>query len=449
VPSRLLLNPHLVPSPSSVDPSAAGVPPADRAPATTLSALDLVRAFHRRLPGYAPTALHDLPELASACGVGRVLVKAEVERLGLPSFKVLGASWATYRLLCHELHAAGALPELGTADAGRAAGPVPEPEWASVDDLADVVGRWLGPLRLVAATDGNHGRAVAHMARLCRLAATILVPEGTAQARIDAIAGEGAEVLVVDGTYDDAVFASAAFAAGDDSVRRNAVAVVGSGEDAQGGNGTAARRLTVSDTSWTGYEDVPGWVIDGYSTIFSEIDEQLPELGVEALDLVVVPLGVGALGAAVATHYGAQAPAAGPLLVGVEPDTAACVAAAVEAGKVVEIPGPHGSIMVGLNCGLASPVAFPRVKEAFGAFVAVDDDRCRDAMRALAASGLDVGETGAATLAGLTALADEHRPMLPLTPHTTVLLLATEGVTDPFNFQNVVGRPPTRKAGST
>jgi diaminopropionate ammonia-lyase len=391
-----------------------------------------VHAFHQRLPGYVPTPLRDLPGLAAATGVGRVLVKDESSRLGLPAFKVLGASWATYRALVERL--------------GR------EPDWATLDELAAAVADQLGALRLVAATDGNHGRAVARMARLLGLAATILVPEGTAEARIDGIASEGAEVVVVPGTYDDAVTVSAGMA----------------GE----------RDLVVSDTSWPGYQDVPGWVIEGYSTIFAEIDAQLavPDgdgvaeagaadgegdagerrgdrievtndgIAVRAaavVDVAFVPLGVGALGAAAGACLRAgRNPGVGPLLVGVEPTTAACVSAAVEAGHLVEVPGPHRSIMAGLNCGLASMLALPTVTAAFDAFVAVDDDRCRAALHAMAEAGMDVGETGAAALAGLMAVVDEHRAELPIPEQATVLLLATEGVTDPANFERIVGRPP-------
>jgi diaminopropionate ammonia-lyase len=357
-----------------------------------------VHAFHRRLPGYAPTPLRDEPALAAATGVGRVLVKDESSRMGLPAFKILGASWATYRVLCERL--------------GR------EPEWATVDDLAAVVAAELGPLRLVAATDGNHGRAVARMAKLLGLRATILVPDGTAAARIDGIASEGAEVVVSPGSYDDAVAESAAMA----------------GE----------RDLVISDTSWPGYEDPPRWVIEGYATIFAEIDAQLAELsGGPVIDVAVVPLGVGALGAsAAACLRGGREPGDGPLLVGVEPESAACVAAAVEAGHVVEVPGPHRSIMAGLNCGLASLLGLPAVTAGFDAFVAIDDDRCRAAIRAHADAGMDVGETGAAALAGLTAVLEDHAAALPLPAGAAVLLLATEGVTDPVNFARVVGRPP-------
>jgi diaminopropionate ammonia-lyase len=361
-----------------------------------------VHAFHRRLPGYAPTPVHDMPTLAEAAGVGRVLIKDESSRMGLPAFKILGASWATYRVLCDRLVAAG-------VDG--------EPLWDSVTDLAAMVARQLGPLRLVAATDGNHGRAVARMAKLLGLSATILVPDGTAPARIGGIAAEGAEVTVVPGTYDDAVAESASLASG--------------------------RDLVISDTSWPGYEDPPRRVIEGYATIFAELEEQLAALDAPPPDLVMVPLGVGALGAAAASCLRAGLePGAGPMLVGVEPDSAACVAEGVRAGHVVEVPGPHKSIMAGLNCGLASLLALPTVAAGFGAFVMIDDDRCRDAVRTLAAAGLDVGETGAAALGGLMALRAEHGAELPVPAEATVLLLATEGVTDPVNFERIVGRPP-------
>ena len=391
--SRLLINPH-----------APDGPVMTLAPPPQVE----VRGLHERLPDYAPTPLVELPELAASHGVGRVLVKAEVERMGLPSFKILGASWATYRVVAALLAADGVDVEA----------------WSSIDELAELVADELGRLRFVTATDGNHGRAVAHMARLLGADATVLVPDGTADARIDAIAGEGAEVVVVDGTYDDAVAQSASLA--------------------------DERTLVISDTSWPGYEGPPRWVVEGYSTIFGELDEQLRAAGVDRPDVVVVPLGVGALGAAAAGHYRApgrrwtgRAEGDLPMLVGVEPDDAACVMAAVDAGEVVEVPGPHRSIMAGLNCGFASPIALPVVRAGFSAFVTVDDDRAAAALRTLADAGLDVGETGAAALAGLSALVAEHSTAFPVPNDATVVLLATEGVTDPANFEKITGRPPT------
>jgi diaminopropionate ammonia-lyase len=242
------------------------------------------RAFHASMPGYAPTALRPAPAVAAALGVAEVLVKDESARLTLPSFKVLGASWAVYRAL---------LARLGAS----------RTEVPTFDALREAVAP-LRPLSLAAATDGNHGRAVAHMAALLGLDAAIYVPDNMVSARIDAIAGEGATVTVVDGGYDDAI-------------RRSA-------QDA------SDRCLVISDTSWEGYEEVPAWVIEGYGTVFGEIEEQLQ--GREPPDVVAVPIGVGALAAAVVRHYWSGPADARPRLVGVEPTSAACVLESVAAG---------------------------------------------------------------------------------------------------------------------
>jgi diaminopropionate ammonia-lyase len=144
--------------------------------------------FHRRLPGYVPTTLVDAPKLAAKLGVARVWVKDEEQRLGLPAYKILGASWATYRAL--ESHC-GSLEPWDDLDA----------LWAKLELFK--------PLTLACATDGNHGRAVARMARLLGLEAQVLVPRNTVAARIEGIESEGAHVRVIDGGYDEAVASSA------------------------------------------------------------------------------------------------------------------------------------------------------------------------------------------------------------------------------------------------
>ena len=340
-------------------------------------------AFHRRLPGYAATRAVDAPGLAADIGVASLAVKDEAGRLGLPSFKILGASWAVYRLLTGRL--------------GH------EPAWRDLDELRAAFAP-LGRLSLVAATDGNHGRAVAHMARLLGYESRILVPAGTAQARIDGIASEGAAVTVVDGTYDDAVHASAELA--------------------------SDTTLVVSDTSWDGYTEVPANVIDGYTTIFAELDQQLAT----APDLVVVPMGVGALTAAAVEHYASSA-----TIVAVEPLSAACGLRSAEAGHPVYVPGPHDSIMAGLNCGTVSPIAWPAVARGVDLFVAVSDPAAERAMRDLATVGVVAGETGAASLAGLRAVAAAD---VITTRDARALVLCTEGATDPAAYERIVGRAP-------
>lgn len=355
---------------------------------------------HATLPGYRPTPLHDVPELAERLGVGRLLVKDESVRMNLPSFKILGASWATMNAVASWLSVD---PSTLTLEAARQA-------------LAG------GGVVLVAATDGNHGRGVARMARLLGTACTILVPQGTARARTEAIASEGAQVEVVPGSYDDAIAASAALA--------------------------GPESLVVSDTSWPGYAAVPRAVVEGYSTMFWEVDDEIARRGLAAPTVVAFQAGVGAFAAAGLRHYrgtARPAPAGVPVrTVVVEPSTANCLMASARAGRLTEVPGPHRSTMAGLNCGLPSELVWPVVQTGTDVFVAIDDGWTEDAMRALAAVGVVAGESGAATLGAMLAAAadDALGRAVGLTPDASLLLVNTEGATDPENYAAVVGTPP-------
>lgn len=359
--------------------------------------VEATRSFHRRIPGYAVSPLVRAESTARELGLGEVWVKDESDRLGLPSFKILGASWAAYRTL-------------------RNIGGFDDNDWSDMDDLAKLVGSRTPVRRLAAATDGNHGRAVAYIARLLGLDCSIFVPTGTAQARIDAIAGEDATVEVVDGGYGDAVARSAPEA--------------------------SAECLIVSDTSWPGYQDVPQAVIEGYSTIFDEVDEQLAAVGAEPPSLVLIQVGVGALAAAAVRHYRGSEQGRAVRMVVVEPLAAACNLESIKASEMVSIPGPHDSIMVGLNCDTPSMVAWAEVSGGVDAFVAVEDESAREAMRALARAGVVSGETGAAGLAGLREMcvgqAKACGDELDLGLDTSALIISTEGATDPDAYSRIV-----------
>ena len=336
---RALANPAALPQ----VPSAPFDPPTQRP-----------RALHRLLPGYAPTPLRRAPGIAHALGVREVLVKDESSRLGLPSYKILGASWATCRR--------------STTASARSSG---RRVWTACARSCSPYGPW----SLAAATDGNHGRAVARMARWLGWPARVFVPAGTAAARIEGIASEGATVEVVLGSYDDA--------------------------DRRAAQEAGERTLVIADTAWPGYDVVPRRVVEGYSTIFWEVDEQLAQAGLPGPDVVAVQMGVGSLAAAVVLHYRCRGLATPPTLVGAEPVDAACVLASVAAGRLTAVPGPHTSTMAGLNCGETSPLAFPLLRRGLDVLLTVDDDTTATAVRLLAAAGTTAGESGAAGLGAL------------------------------------------------
>jgi diaminopropionate ammonia-lyase len=208
--------------------------------------------------------------------------------------------------------------------------------------------------------------------------------------------------------------------------------------------------------SWPGYERIPSWVIEGYSTMLWEIDDELERRGEAGPDLVVVQVGVGAFAAAVARHFRGPRRASRPKLLGVEPGDAACLLESVAAGRIVSVPGPHGSIMAGLNCGRPSLVAWPTVSRGIDVLAAVDDEPAREAMRMTAASGIVSGETGAAGLGGLLELLrgdgpwqerEEARRALGANRESRVLLFNCEGATDPDRYREQVGgKPPEGEA---
>lgn len=366
-------------------------------PSAPLSPRVGIASFHRSLPRYRVTALYSCPAIAERLGVKTVLVKDESVRLGLPSFKMLGASWATATSIAREW--------LGTEDAPLSI------RWIAREMRRRHGSHWRVGRRLVAATDGNHGRGVARMARLLRLPSLIFVPAGTAESRIRGIEKEGARVEVVEGTYDDAIARSAREA--------------------------SATTLVISDTSWEGYTETPTNVIHGYSTMFSEIDQQL---SLKILDVVVLQSGVGAFAAAGMAHWSARDTNARPRFVVVEPTAANCLMLSAESHAITLAAGPHESTMAGLNCGLPSLIAWPIISHATDAYIAIDDDATFDAMRLLADCGIVAGESGAAGLAGLLAITDvAERDSVGLRDDATVLVINTEGATDPDNYNHVVG----------
>ena len=347
-------------------------------------------------PGYAPTPLHDAPALARAASVQTVAVKDEAGRFGLGSFKALGGAFAVGEVVATTLTRRGAttLTRRGATTLTR----------------RGAVGT--GSLIVTCATDGNHGRSIAWGAQRVGAGCVIFVHDGVSAGRVAAIEAYGAEVRRAGATYDESV-----------QIARE----------------TAAREgwLVVSDTSWPGYTEVPRLVMQGYRVM---VDEALDQLGDAAPTHVFIQAGVGGVAASVAVHLRARLPTP-PVLVVVEPEAAACLLASAERGASTKLAGPLDTVMACLACGEPSLLAWQELARSATAFVAIDDGAAVDAMRRLAALGIVSGESGAAGLGGLLAVAGDAalRAAIGLDPTSRVLLFSTEGATDPARYAELVG----------
>ncbi|KAK1757759.1 tryptophan synthase beta subunit-like PLP-dependent enzyme [Echria macrotheca] len=353
---------------------------------TTLSP---VLSFHRALPTYNQTTLHSLPDLAAELELGHVLVKDESNRFGLPSFKVLGASWAVYR-----------------AVGGRLGLDVFNWE-VLIATLGEVARNMAVPVTVVTCTEGNWGRAVAWMGRQMGVDVVVYVPEHMVEETRELIRKEGVKVVVAPGDYDDAAEAAMRWA-------KSEVA------------------LAVFDMSWEGYEEIPNWVVEGYQTMLDESDVQVPEAtGGKTATHAIVPCGCGSVARAVTQHYKSKvreatgAPAA--TVIAVETSSAACLTASLEKGEMTRV-GTGSTIMCGMNCGTLSSTAWPILKEGVDASVIVSEMEAHGAVLELHQKGVEAGPCGAATLAALRKVCKGYRAELGLTRESVVVLHCTEGM---------------------
>ncbi|PWN54122.1 tryptophan synthase beta subunit-like PLP-dependent enzyme, partial [Violaceomyces palustris] len=345
------------------------------------------QTFHKEvLPGYRPTRLIPIEletkstsALPSSRFQGRCFIKAEDDRFGLPAFKVLGASWASFLALCDLLEC--------------------QPERTSLEELR----RLASGLELVAATDGNHGCAVAWFASLLGIRSQIFTPSSVSQNSIDQIRSMGEKVSVnrLATDYDRAVLHAASHA-------RDSLC-----------------RVLVQDTAWEGYTLTPHRIVDGYSTIFSEVDEAL---GGKAPTHVIVPVGVGSLAQSVVRHYSTKRSTTE--IISVEPETAACLYTSLLSGENIPIQTGE-TVMPGLNCGTVSSIAWPELLRGVLAAVKVRDCDVLETVNQLEAKDVRAGPCGAAPLAALSILLQNPNVAQNLglldDPDVTVVLLMTEG----------------------
>ncbi|GBL01519.1 diaminopropionate ammonia-lyase [Vibrio harveyi] len=268
------------------------------------------RAFHSQIDGYQPTPLVSLPALATHLGVKAISVKDESKRFGLNAFKVLGGSYALGRQLAKHLNV----------------------DIAEID-LKTVSSRLEAPLTFATATAGNHGTGVAWAAREMGQQAVVYMPKGSPKASVDRIRGLGAECIVTEVNYDDTVRLA---------------------NDTAQANGW----MLVQDTAWDGYEEIPTWISQGYTTMADEAVEQIEQLGFDAPSHVILQAGVGAMAGGVLGYLADRLDPTKFDTIIAEPKAADCIyrSGTSEAGNIINVTGDLSSIMAGLACGEPNPV---------------------------------------------------------------------------------------------
>jgi len=379
----------------------AALDPADAETLGLEGAAEAERYLARR-DKHAETPLQALPALAAELGVGAVHIKDEGFRLGLGSFKALGGAYAVTRLVLEE----------AARQRGRAFG--------IADVQAPEVRAVANRMTFACATDGNHGRSVAQGAALVGATSVIFVHAGVSDARVAAIARFGAQMIRVAGTYDDSVTEAARV-----SVEKG--------------------WTVVSDTSWPGYERIPGLVMQGYTAL---VREALRQIG-DPPTHVFVQAGVGGVAAAVAGHLAIVFGDRRPTFVVVDPARAACIYETAKAGRPVKIAHGAPTVMAMLECYDPSPLAWRVLSRVADGFMTVDDADAIAVMNRLARpAGSDppivAGESGGAGLAGaIRAATDpEMRAKLGLTASSRLFVINTEGATDPARYAKLVGMSP-------
>ena len=364
-----------------------------------------VYEFHRSFPRYKETPLVNLACLAAYFGIKGIFIKDESFRFDLNAFKVLGGSYAIAKYI-----------------AGQLGKNITEIDYNTL--VCDETKQKLGDITFYTATDGNHGRGVAWAANKLRQKSVVLMPRGSSRTRLQNILQEGADASITDLNYDDAVRLASKMASSD------------------------PRGVVVQDTAWEGYEEIPGWIMQGYGSMAFEAYAQMTLTGADRPTHIFVQAGVGSLAGSVMGYFANIFPRNPPVMTVVEASAADCLYISNLAGKLVGVKGSLNTIMAGLACGEGNTISWEILKNYANFFVSAPDWVASRGMRVLAVplkgdSKVISGESGAVT-AGLlfTLLRDEDyrdlREALGINSESVVLLFSTEGNTDPEKFRDVV-----------
>ena len=371
----------------------------------SLEQMEKAISFHRSFPQYTVTPLTRLSGLADYLGLKRVYVKDESYRFGLNAFKVLGGSYAIARCIADEL--------------GKDVSEVPYDVLTS-----DKLREEFGQATFFTATDGNHGRGVAWAANKLGQKCVVRMPKGTTQTRLENIAKENATVTIEEMNYDDCVRMADKEAA------------------------ETTRGIMVQDTAWEGYEKIPTWIMQGYGTLAMEADKQLEEDGCRPTH-IFIQAGVGSLAGGVIGYFSNRFKENPPIMVVAEANAADCLyrSAMQGDGNRVDVTGDMLTIMAGLACGEANTVSWDILRNHASAFVSCPDWVSANGTRIYGSplrgdKQVISGESGSVTMGLLHAIMTrpEYKDLkeaLKLDENSEVLLVSTEGDTDPDRYHEI------------
>lgn len=360
----------------------------------TVAKAKAVKEFHESLPGYEATPLRELSALAKHVGLKNLFVKDESYRFELNAFKGLGGSYALAEVIATKLNITPA-------------------EVKNVEPNS---------FTFVTATDGNHGRGIAWAAKNLKQQAVVYMPKGSAVERLENIRKLGATAEITELNYDDTVrFAKS--------------------------QGDANGWILVQDTAWPGYEEIPGWIMQGYMTMALEAVQSLGDI---VPTHIFLQAGVGAMAGALTGFFNHYYGDKKPTIIYVEPNKADCVFQTVKAndGTLHAVTGDLDSIMAGLCCGEVCTVGWEQIRQFGDYSVSCDDKVAADGMRVLGNplygdEQIISGESGAVTTGLVYRLmvdADKApmRSELGLNEESVVLCISTEGDTDIVNYRRIV-----------
>lgn len=366
-----------------------------------------VRTFHESFPQYNRTPLAKLDHMAEYLGLKNVFVKDESYRFGLNAFKVLGGSYAIAKYIAQKT--------------GKDVSDLPYSVLTS-----DELKKELGSITFYTATDGNHGRGVAWTCNRLHQPCVIHMPFGTTQTRLNHVLAEHATATIEELNYDDCVRKAAAEA----------------NDDPNG--------VIIQDTAWDGYEEIPTWIMQGYSTMAYEADEQMEGYGCDRPTHIFVQAGVGSLAGAIQGYFANRYKGNEPKVVVVEASVAACLFKSAYAGdgNVRFVDGEMLTLMNGLACGEPSTISWDILRNHVHTFVSCPDWVTAKGMRLLAAPikgdvPVTAGESGAVTMGLLYNIMknDDYKKLreeLELDADSKVLMFVTEGDTDPDRYKSIV-----------